>query len=52
MIVNLNEKEGKIENSFVTDIITNNDFNDIYINFKHLDLSWKYNWILDALFLY
>jgi hypothetical protein len=44
--------EGKIENSFITDIIINNDFNDICINFKHLDLSWKYNWILDALFLY
>ena len=48
----LNEMEGKIENSFITDIIINNDFNDICINFKHLDLSWKYNWILDALFLY
>ena len=48
----LNETKGKIENSFITDIIINNDFNDIFINFKHLDMSWKYNWELDALILY
>ena len=29
----LNETKGKIENSFITDIIINNDFNDIFINF-------------------
>jgi len=46
------DTQGKIENSFLTDVIVNNDDNNIiYINFKHLNMNWKYNWEIDAIIL-